>query len=148
MSVSERAAYLPDFLIVGAMKSGTTTLYRDLILHPDVFMPEDKEPETLANSSDPDQIRREYRTLFPRLAEGLVKGEASTAYTKRPDFEGVAERAREVLGPGLKVVYMRRDPVERLVVVYMTQLIPAGSIDDHGKVRALVYQAIVEPGRN
>lgn len=36
------------------------------------------------------------------------------------------------------------DPVERLVVVYMTQVIPAGNLDDHGKLRALVYQAIVE----
>jgi CubicO group peptidase (beta-lactamase class C family) len=36
------------------------------------------------------------------------------------------------------------DPREELVVVYMTQLIPAGGLDDHGKVRALVYQAIVD----
>jgi CubicO group peptidase (beta-lactamase class C family) len=36
------------------------------------------------------------------------------------------------------------DPVEDLVVVYMTQLIPAGDVDDAEKVRALVYQAIVD----
>ena len=36
------------------------------------------------------------------------------------------------------------DPKERLVVVYVTQLIPAGGVDDHGKLRALVYQAIVD----
>ena len=36
------------------------------------------------------------------------------------------------------------DPGEELVVVYMTQLIPAGGLDDHGRLRALVYQAIVE----
>ena len=36
------------------------------------------------------------------------------------------------------------DPKESLVVVYFTQLIPAGSIDDHGKLRALVYQAIMD----
>lgn len=36
------------------------------------------------------------------------------------------------------------DPKEKLVVVYFTQLIPAGSIDDHGKLRALIYQAIVD----
>jgi CubicO group peptidase (beta-lactamase class C family) len=33
------------------------------------------------------------------------------------------------------------DPAERLVVVYFTQVIPAGNLDDHGKMRALVYQA-------
>jgi CubicO group peptidase (beta-lactamase class C family) len=36
------------------------------------------------------------------------------------------------------------DPVEQLVVVYMTQLIPSGNLDDHGKLRALVYQALVD----
>lgn len=36
------------------------------------------------------------------------------------------------------------DPKEQLVVVYFTQLIPAGSVDDHGKLRALVYQSIVD----
>jgi CubicO group peptidase (beta-lactamase class C family) len=35
------------------------------------------------------------------------------------------------------------DPVKDLVVVYMTQVIPAGSLDDHGKLRALIYQAIL-----
>lgn len=34
------------------------------------------------------------------------------------------------------------DPRERLTVVYMTQLLPAGDIDDHGKLRALIYQAL------
>jgi len=36
------------------------------------------------------------------------------------------------------------DPREDLVVVYFTQLIPAGQVDDHGKLRALVYQAITD----
>ncbi|MFN6964149.1 MAG: serine hydrolase domain-containing protein [Pyrinomonadaceae bacterium] len=36
------------------------------------------------------------------------------------------------------------DPKEQLIVVYMSQLIPAGQIDDHGKLRSLVYQAIVD----
>jgi CubicO group peptidase (beta-lactamase class C family) len=38
------------------------------------------------------------------------------------------------------------DPEERLVVVYFTQVIPAGPVDDHAKLRALVYQAIVNQG--
>ena len=36
------------------------------------------------------------------------------------------------------------DPAEELVVAYMTQLRPAGDIDDHGKLRALVHQAIID----
>ncbi len=38
------------------------------------------------------------------------------------------------------------DPEEELVVVYFTQMIPADGLDDHGKVRSLVYQAIVDEG--
>ena len=38
------------------------------------------------------------------------------------------------------------DPSQELVVVYFTQMIPAGGLDDHGKLRALVYQAIVDEG--
>jgi CubicO group peptidase (beta-lactamase class C family) len=36
------------------------------------------------------------------------------------------------------------DPKEQLVVVYFTQLLPSGGLDDHAKLRALVYQAIVD----
>jgi CubicO group peptidase (beta-lactamase class C family)/uncharacterized damage-inducible protein DinB len=39
------------------------------------------------------------------------------------------------------------DPVEELVVVYMTQVIPAAGLDDQGKLRALIYQAILDSGR-
>ena len=36
------------------------------------------------------------------------------------------------------------DPVEEMVVVYLAQLIPARNIDDHGKLRALIHQAIID----
>ena len=45
-------SHLPDFLIIGAMKAGTTTLYRDLELHPQIFLPQEKEPETLVSLGD------------------------------------------------------------------------------------------------
>jgi hypothetical protein len=109
---------LVDFLIVGAMKAGTTTLYRDLVTHPDVAMPEQKEPDTLVKFTSAEDIRSDYAALFARAGAGAIRGEASTAYTKRPVHEGVAERARDVLGGALKIVYIRRDPVERIVSHY------------------------------
>ncbi|KMT65811.1 serine hydrolase domain-containing protein [Catenovulum maritimum] len=36
------------------------------------------------------------------------------------------------------------DPAEELIVVYMTQLLPAKNIDDHQKIRSLIYQAIID----
>jgi hypothetical protein len=109
----------PDFLIVGAMKAGTTTLARDLSLHPDIFIPEDKEPETLVRFRDRLAIERDYDSLFPKSVHARIKGEASTAYTKRPDHEGVAEWARACGMAGLRIVYMRRDPVRRIVSHYL-----------------------------
>ena len=109
---------LIDFLIVGAMKSGTTTVYRDLMLHPDVVLPEQKEPETLVRFTALDDIRRDYANLFRKAPAGAIRGEASTAYTKRPLHTGVAERAHALTGGRLRIVYIRRDPVERIVSHY------------------------------
>ena len=108
----------PDFLIVGAMKAGTTSLFRDLAKHPDVFVPGNKEPETLVRLQDHGEIMREYATLFAGARPGQKLGEASTAYTKRPTFTDAATRAAQVCGPELKIIYMRRDPVDRIVSQY------------------------------
>ena len=107
---------LPDFLIIGAMKSGTTTLFRDLQLNPRLFFPLDKEPECLCHDRVcTDQGRREYARMFAKAKPDQWCAEASTAYTKRPVFEGVPARAREVLGPETRLLYVVRDPIKRIV---------------------------------
>lgn len=107
---------LPDFLIVGAMKSGTTSLYHDLRLHPGIFLPEDKEPENLCSDAVLSPAGREqYSALFRRAGPHQMVGEASTAYTKLPDFPGVAGRAKELLGTALRIVYLVRHPVDRAI---------------------------------
>jgi hypothetical protein len=107
---------LPDFLIIGAMKAGTTTLFRDLMQNPRVFFPLDKEPECLCHDRvlTPEGLR-EYAAMFAKAAPHQRCAEASTAYTKRPVFEGAAERAMRVLGPELRVLYIVRDPIKRIV---------------------------------
>ncbi|MCR6673604.1 sulfotransferase [Devosia ginsengisoli] len=110
---------VPDFLIIGAMKAGTTTLYRDLAAHPELFLPEEKEPECLVrHGNDARAVARDYKSLFAAAGSDRLKGEASTAYAKRPDHEGVAEMARRVCGPLLKVIYITRDPIERIISQY------------------------------
>lgn len=105
---------LPNFLIIGAMKSGTTTLYRDLLTHPGVYLPVDKEVHALI---DPDVLtdegRAAYEKHFEAASPGQILGEASTGYSKRPTHEGVAERAKALLGPDLRVVYIIREPISR-----------------------------------
>lgn len=105
---------LPDFLIIGAMKAGTTTLYRDLLTHPRVFFPIDKEPEHLTRDEVlTDAGRAAYAELFEAAGADQICGEASTAYTKRPTYEGVPERAVKLLGPELRVIYLMREPLSR-----------------------------------
>jgi len=103
----------PDFLLVGAMKGGTTTLYYDLGRHPDLHLPENKEPEILVKHAGASAILAAYARHFRNAGPDQLCGEASTAYTKRPDHEGVAERARAALGPDVRIIYIKRDPVAR-----------------------------------
>lgn len=109
---------LPTFLIIGAMKAGTTTLFDDLAGVPGIAMSSHKEPNTLVRFDRAEDVEADYRTLFAHARESDQRGEASTAYTKRPTHDGVAERARRLLGPELKLIYIRRDPLDRLLSQY------------------------------
>lgn len=107
---------LPRFLIIGAMKAGTTTLYRDLLTNPKLFMPLDKEPDSLGSDEilSPSGLKR-YGELFARMKREQMGGEASTSYTKLPEVKGVPERTLRVLGPDVKLVYLVREPVSRAI---------------------------------
>jgi hypothetical protein len=112
----QHEAPLPTFLVIGAAKSGTTTLFSDLGSHRDVFFPVVKEPSDLTSDKvlAPDGLAA-YARLFADARPGQVRGEASTPYTARPQFDGAAERARRLLGPDLKLIYLVRDPIDRLL---------------------------------
>ena len=115
-AVAEAPMRLPNFLIIGAMKAATTTLYRDLLLHPDVFMPLEKEPDRLCDDFVlTDEGAASYKELFAKAGADQLIGEASTAYTKQPDCSGVANRAAKLLGRDLKVIYLVREPISRIV---------------------------------
>lgn len=120
MNKSNAVGRLPDFLIVGAMKAGTTTLYRDLYQHPNIFLPEQKEPNDLVKTDiqEPANVKS-YVKLFASADDGCICGEASTAYTKMPRFMGVAENAYNLLGANLKIIYVVRHPVDRAISQYM-----------------------------
>ena len=107
---------LPDFLIIGAMKAGTTSLYQDLKQNPTIYMPSDKEPNNLCHDEVlTEKGRRDYAKLFVKAKPGQICGEASTAYSKLPEFPGVPQRAKQLLGENLKVIYLVRDPIARII---------------------------------
>ncbi len=108
----------PDFIIIGAMKCGTSTLAAQLAAQPGVFMTTPKEPNFF---SDDDVFARGpdwYASLFADAAPGDLKGEASTHYTKLPDYPDCAARLHAAL-PQARLIYLTRDPVERLISHYI-----------------------------
>lgn len=99
----------PTFLIVGAAKAGTTSLYHWLKQHPDVFMPELKEPAYFVHSGIRVPTARQYASLFTAGGGVSARGEASTAYLAKP---GTAGHIKEALG-AVRIVILLRNPAER-----------------------------------
>ena len=102
----------PDFIIIGAAKSGTTTLYHYLIQHPEIFMVAGKEPSFFSDPRWRDRGLDWYASLFAEAATDQVRGEASTTYTRRPHTEDAPARIAECY-PQTKFIYIMRHPVER-----------------------------------
>jgi hypothetical protein len=110
---------LPDFLIVGHPKCGTTALHEMLSAHPQVFMPDPKEPWFFAEelhdrppprpSGIPATVA-EYASWFAAAAEGQRIGEASTLYLwSRTAAANIAE-----LLPRARIVALLREPASFL----------------------------------
>lgn len=111
---TEIQARLPDFLVIGAMKAGTTSLAADLEALPSIYMPSVKEPHFLCSDSILATAgAREYGRLFERATASQLCGEASTGYSKLPDVHGVPGRAFQLLGSKLRLIYIVRNPVAR-----------------------------------
>lgn len=109
---------LPDFMIIGAMKSATSTLQDQLIQQPGIFMCEPKEPNFF---SDDEQYARGmgwYADLFNSFPEGGLLGEASTHYTKLPTYPQTVARIKAHV-PEARFIYVMRHPIDRLVSHYM-----------------------------
>lgn len=118
----DAACRFPNFLVIGAMKAGTTSLYHYMRDHPQVFMPETKE----VNFFNPHRNWRRgvewYQGQFHGVSDDAVAvGEASTSYTKFPWIDGVPERIRSVLGE-VRLIYVVRQPVERMRSQYLHHL--------------------------
>jgi hypothetical protein len=115
--LTARMRVLPDFLIIGAQKAGTSSLYGYLVQHPDAMECADKEPNYFFRHYD--KGLDWYRSRFPlslaararRRATGydVLTGEATVSYLSSPD---VPRRVFDVL-PQVKLIVLLRDPVDR-----------------------------------
>ncbi len=111
---------LPNFLIVGASKAGTGSLYHYLREHPEVFMSPIKETNYF--SFDGKRSRghtvatiQEYEALFAGAATEKAIGEASPGYLRS---HTAAERIRQTI-PDARIVISLRDPVARLYSAFL-----------------------------
>lgn len=106
-------ARLPNFLVIGAMKAGTTSLYHYLAAHPDVFMAPVKELDFFVETANWSRGLDWYKRQFDGAGDAAVTGEASTAYSKYPVVPGVPERIATCI-PGCRIIYVVRDPIDRI----------------------------------
>ena len=104
----------PDFLIIGAMKCGTTSLHDYLGKHPDIYTTDPKELHFFTNEKfNPKKIDW-YKNQF--RSEKKICGTSPQSYTKRhlPAFQGVPKRLKLHM-PEIKLIYLVRDPIKRLI---------------------------------
>ena len=124
---------LPNFIVIGAAKAGTTALYWYLAEHPAIFMSPVKETNFFAYGldetgrplfGDPEVHRfpitslEQYRGLFAEAGSATAVGEASTMYLECPQSAG---RIRELL-PGVRLICGLRHPVDRAYSDYQMYL--------------------------
>ena len=117
---------MPNFIIIGAAKSGTTALYNYLSQHPEIYMSPRKEPRFFAfegeklNFQGPEKQAQvfnqntitnieEYQALFYGVSEQKAIGEASPAYLCVPK---AAERIKHYI-PNVRLIAILRQPAER-----------------------------------
>jgi hypothetical protein len=110
----------PDFIIIGAMKCATSTLHTQLASHPGIYGSDPKEPNYF--SDDPQYARGLdwYSGLFSEAGASELLMESSTHYTKLPDYPETVARMRACV-PEVKLIYVMRHPVDRLVSHYIHQ---------------------------
>jgi hypothetical protein len=107
----------PDFLIIGAQKAGTTSLYEYMVKHPAIEPASKKEIHYFDKNFY--KGRWWYRSHFPKKSRmpDKITGEASPSYLFYP---GTARRIQKVL-PGARLLVLLRNPVDRAISSYFHQ---------------------------
>jgi hypothetical protein len=108
---------LPNLVVIGAGKCGTTSLYHYLRAHPEISMSGMKELAFFVREANWSRGIGWYQSWFADTS-AAVRGEASPQYTRYPQLRGVPERMHSVI-PDAKLIYLVRDPIERLVSYYV-----------------------------
>jgi hypothetical protein len=143
-----RVGAVPDFFIVGHAKCGTTALYEMLRPHPEIFMPELKEPAYFATdlrrrfqppgAGPLPEALEDYLALFAEAQPGQRVGEASSLYLWSHDAAG----GIAALAPDAKIIAILREPASFLRSLHMQLL--QNHIEDEKRLRRAIE---LEPER-
>ncbi|MGA8808679.1 MAG: sulfotransferase [Thermoanaerobaculia bacterium] len=111
---------LPNFLVIGAAKGGTTSLYQYLRQHPDIYMSPMKEPNYFTEEDQlfgtrPVRARSEYERLFDGVRDEHAVGEATARYL---NATGGVDRIHADL-PGVRLIATLRQPADRGYSAYL-----------------------------
>ncbi|WP_165223829.1 sulfotransferase family protein [Aquisphaera insulae] len=117
----KRPHLLPDFIVIGAMKSATTTLHEQLARQPGLHMSRPKEPNFFSDDAEYSRGLDWYASCFEGGAPSSLRGESSTHYTKRPTHPHTLERMVRAL-PRVRLIYVMRHPIDRLVSHYFHEV--------------------------
>ena len=120
---------LPNFLIVGAAKCGTSSLHNYLNQHPDVFMPsynvqgmKVKEPRFLIKDLVKDRLHNgvwdleSYQALFNNVVNEKAIGESTVLYLYY--YNEAIKNIKKYLGDDVKIIIMLRNPADRAFSAY------------------------------
>lgn len=109
---------VPNFFIVGASKSGTTSIAQAIGEHTDIFMSNPKEPNFFNRFNDFGEIdtpsRQTYLALFKKVRDEKVVGEASVSYLSSP----AAAKNIYSFNPSSRILILLRNPLERIISMY------------------------------
>lgn len=110
---------LPNFVVIGSMKCGTTALWHYLRMHPEIFVPRRKDLAFFITQDDWPKGVDWYQSFF-QTDDANIKalGEVSAEYTKYPTSYGVATNMASVL-PDAKLIYLIRHPIDRIQSHYI-----------------------------
>ncbi|MDT0575930.1 sulfotransferase domain-containing protein [Croceicoccus sp. F390] len=112
---------LPDFLLVGGMKCGTSSMFRSLSRHSMIEPPFRKEVHYFSTGWQQGKSHSWYRAHFPRKSsvhDGSITGEACPAYL----FHPTAMARCAMVVPDARIIVILRDPVERAISHYFHEV--------------------------
>ena len=138
----------PNFIVVGAAKSGTTSIHYYLKQHPEIYLPENKESFFFAGisktfysgegseyGSNIIENWEDYLTIYENASKEIAIGEVCVAYLYF--YKNSIERIKKYLPSDIKILIILRNPIDRAFSNYKHHV--------RDNLEALTFEKAIEP---